>query len=176
MVVAKTPKAFAGLSRQVRDHAFDRRYIALVRGEFEENTGRINAAIGRSTADRARMSITGVRSREAMTRFEVLERLGTASLLALQLETGRTHQIRVHLRFVGRPVLGDPVYGVTDFSHWAVSEPARAALRALEGQALHAERLGLKHPVTGKALLFTTPPPPDFQAVLDALRGEATGG
>jgi 23S rRNA pseudouridine1911/1915/1917 synthase len=170
LVVAKTPAAFAHLAKQAREHAFDRRYLALVRGEFKEDTGRIEAPVGRSTTDRARMSVTGVKSRDAVTRFKVLERFGPASFLALYPETGRTHQIRVHLRFAGRPVLGDPAYGVTDYGDLKVSHDVRKALEALQGQALHAEQLGLEHPATGKYMTFTAPAPPDFQAALDALR------
>ncbi|MBI5093573.1 MAG: RluA family pseudouridine synthase [Candidatus Hydrogenedentes bacterium] len=170
LVVAKTQRAFNGLAKQARDHTFDRRYLALVRGEFPEDSGRINATVGRSLSDRTKMSVTGVHGREAVTRFEVLERFGVASLVALILETGRTHQIRVHLRFAQHPVLGDPVYGVTDFRSWAVSDEVRAALDALRGQALHAERLGFEHPVSGKQMTFTAAPPADFQRALDALR------
>ncbi len=172
MVVAKTARAFAHLARQAADHRFDRRYLALVQGQFEEDRGRISAVIGRSLADPSRMAVTGVRAREAVTHFEVLERLGPASLVALQLETGRTHQVRVHMRFIGRPVLGDPVYGVTDFRGWKVSPETLAALRALHGQALHAERLGLIHPESGERMTFTAPPPPDFLRALEALRFE----
>lgn len=175
MVVAKSPRAFQSLGRQAREHAFERRYLALAQTEFPEQRGRINAAIGRGTTDRKRMSVTAARSREAITNFEVLERFGVACLLGLQLETGRTHQIRVHLRFAGHPVLGDPVYGVVDFQNWNVSEKTKAALRKLEGQALHAELLGFTHPASGTTLRFQTPPPRDFQAALDALRTETTG-
>jgi len=170
MVIAKTPRAFTHLARQAREHAFDRRYLALVRGDFDEESGRIVAAVGRSTADRKRMSVTGVGGRDAVTRFEVLERFGAAALLGLRLETGRTHQIRVHLRFAGRPVLGDPVYGVTDYGEFRVPGEVRAALERLEGQALHAELLGFEHPGTRERMAFSSPPPPDFQSVLDAFR------
>ncbi|MBP8132302.1 MAG: RluA family pseudouridine synthase [Candidatus Hydrogenedentes bacterium] len=170
MVVAKTPRAHACLGEQAAAHRFERRYLALVRGEFRELRGRIDAAIGRSTVDRKRMTVTGIRGKEAVTHFEVLERFGVASLVALQLETGRTHQIRVHLRFAGRPVLGDPVYGVTDFRDWHISPETRAALQALEGQALHAELLGIEHPATLKRMTFTAPPPADFQRALETLR------
>lgn len=171
MVVAKSPRAFANLSEQARQHSFDRRYLALVRGEFKEEAGRITAPVGRSIHDRGRMTVTGVNSKEAVTRFEVLERFGVASLVSLALETGRTHQIRVHLRFAGHPVLGDPVYGVTEFKTWRVAEEVRNALESLEGQALHAELLGFSHPITGHRVTFTAPPPADFQAALAALRG-----
>jgi len=170
MVIAKSPRAFASLSVQAREHTFDRRYLALVRGEFKENSGRIVASVGRSSYDRTRMTVTGVNSREAITNFSVLERFGVASLVGLELETGRTHQIRVHLRFAGHPVLGDPVYGVTDYSKWGSSTALRRTLEALQGQALHAERLGFAHPATGERVIFSAPPPEDFQAALDALR------
>jgi len=170
MVVAKSPRGFASLAEQSREHTFDRRYIALVRGEFKDAAGRISASIGRSTHDRHRMTVTGLNSRDAVTRFEVLEKFGVASLVSLQLETGRTHQIRVHLRFAGHPVLGDPVYGVTEYDDWKIPAQVRAALETLDGQALHAELLGFTHPADGKRVQFTAPPPADFRALLDALR------
>ncbi|MEA3365781.1 MAG: RluA family pseudouridine synthase [Candidatus Hydrogenedentes bacterium] len=175
MVVAKSPRAFQSLRQQARKHAFERRYLALAQGEFPYQRGRIHAAVGRSTSDRKRMSVTPAASRDAITNFEVLERFGVACLLGLQLETGRTHQIRVHLRFAGHPVLGDPVYGVVDFQNWKVSEATRDALRKLEGQALHAEMLGFTHPASGAKMRFQTSPPFDFQTALDALRRETTG-
>jgi 23S rRNA pseudouridine1911/1915/1917 synthase len=170
MVVAKSVQAFASLSEQARDHTFDRRYLALVRGEFKDLAGRISASIGRSTHDRHRMTVTGLNSRDAVTRFEVLEKFGVASLVGLVLETGRTHQIRVHLRFAGHPVLGDPVYGITEFADWKISPELRRALDGLNGQALHAELLGFEHPATGKRVQFSAPPPGDFAAALEALR------
>lgn len=174
MVVAKSPRAFEALSRQARERAFERWYLALVQGEFPENRGRINAALGRSLTDRKRMSVTPVQGREAITHFEVLERFGAASLVKLRLETGRTHQIRVHLRFAGRPVLGDPVYGVVNFQSWTLSEAARTALQNLRGQALHAEKLGFTHPAGGEFMRFVAPPPLDFQTALNALRAESS--
>ncbi|MFP4500764.1 MAG: RluA family pseudouridine synthase [Candidatus Hydrogenedentota bacterium] len=173
MVVAKTQRAFAHLGAQAAAHAFDRRYLAIVRGDFKEHHGRIDASIGRSTADRKKMTVTGIRAKEAVTNFEVRERFGMASLVALKLETGRTHQIRVHMRFAGRPILGDPIYGVADFTGWKVGPELRAALDALPGQALHAELLGIEHPATGEHLTFTAPPPQAFVCVLEALRAHA---
>ncbi|GMV99254.1 MAG: pseudouridine synthase [Candidatus Hydrogenedentota bacterium] len=172
LVIAKSAKAFAHLSEQAREHTFDRRYLAIVRGDFKEDSGRIVASIGRSLADRSRMTVTSVNSRDAATRFDVLERFGAAALVALTLETGRTHQIRVHLRFTGHHILGDPVYGYTDYAKLGVSKPVQAALEGLQGQALHAEQLGFEHPSTGERMMFTAPLPPDFQAALDALRGD----
>lgn len=170
MVIAKTPRAFGALAAQAREHAFDRRYLALVQGEFKDRSGRIDASVGRSLHDRTRMAVTGVRARDAVTRYQVLETFGVASFIALELETGRTHQIRVHLRFVGHPVLGDSVYGVTDFRRWRVPDAVRWALEKLDGQALHAEALGFVHPLSGRRMRFTAPPPPDFRAALEALR------
>jgi len=170
MVIAKSPLAFEGLSRQAREHAFERRYNALIRGEFKEDTGVIRASIGRSLADRKRMSVTAINARDAVTHFAVSARFGSASSVALRLETGRTHQIRLHLRFAGHPVLGDPMYGVTDFENWAVPVTVQEALENLQGQALHAEVLGIKHPRTNAPLRFSAPPPPDFQAAHAALQ------
>ncbi len=174
MVVAKTQLAFGRLARQASEHSFERRYLALVRGEFAEQRGRIEAGIGRSLADRSRMAVTGVRAKAAVTNFEVIERFGAASLVALRLETGRTHQIRVHMRFAGRPVLGDPVYGVVDYGGFGLPPAAVQALKALRGQALHAELLGLSHPTTDERLRFSAPPPGDFGAALAALRDAAS--
>lgn len=171
MVIAKSPVAFASLAQQAHDHAFERRYLALVRGVFKESAGRIQAAVGRSLADPKRMTVTGIRGRKAVTHFTVKENLRLASLIALQLETGRTHQIRVHLRFAGHPVLGDPVYGVTDFSTWDVSDGVREILQSLKGQALHAEHLGFHHPTKNETMRFTAPLPEDFQRAVEALRG-----
>jgi 23S rRNA pseudouridine1911/1915/1917 synthase len=100
----------------------------------------------------------------------VLERFGVACLVQLELETGRTHQIRVHMRYVGRPVLGDPLYGITDFSEWDIPVELRRALEGLKGQALHAEVLGFEHPITGEHVHFSAPPPADFVRALEALR------
>ena len=116
------------------------------------------------------MGINAPEAREADTRYTVLERFGVASLIALQLETGRTHQIRVHLRFVGRPVLGDPLYGVTDYAGWTLPPDVRASFNGLKGQALHAEQLGFRHPATRELVRFAAPPPADFQAALNCLR------
>jgi 23S rRNA pseudouridine1911/1915/1917 synthase len=116
------------------------------------------------------MAVTGIAAKEAVTNFEVLEQFRMAALVSLRLETGRTHQIRVHMRFAGRPVLGDATYGVTDYKHWEVAPEVRAALESLSGQALHAERLGFIHPETKETLSFTAPPPEDFQRALQALR------
>jgi len=173
MVAAKTRRAFISLAEQAAAHTFDRRYLALVRGEFPEDRARIDAPLGRSLADPSKMAVTGLYAREAVTHVEVLERFGAASLVRLRLETGRTHQIRVHMRFAGRPILGDPVYGVSDFRGMGLPEDTTAALNGLRGQALHAGLLGFTHPATGKRLQFEAGPPEDFTRALDALRALA---
>lgn len=170
MVAAKTPQAYTSLARQAAEHSFDRRYIALARGEFKESTGCINASLGRSLAEPSRMAVTGINAKEAITHFETLERFGVACLVRLRLETGRTHQIRVHLRFAGHPILGDPVYGETRYQSWAIPPETHAILRQLNGQALHAELLGFEHPRTGKRMSFSAEPPEDFFNALQALR------
>ncbi len=175
LVVAKNEKSFRRLAEQAREHTFTRRYIALVRGEFKESAGRIDAAVGRSMSDPSKMTVTSFRSREAVTHFAVEERFGVASLVSLVLETGRTHQIRVHLRFTGHPVLGDSVYGDTDFSRWPIDATVRAALEGLNGQALHAQVLGIQHPANGDLMEFSAPPPADFQRALEALRAHVGG-
>lgn len=170
MVAAKTPQAYTSLARQAAEHSFDRRYIALARGEFKESTGCINASLGRSLAEPSRMAVTGINAKEAITHFETLERFGVACLVRLRLETGRTHQIRVHLRFAGHPILGDPVYGETRYQSWSIPPETLAILRQLNGQALHAELLGFEHPRTGKRMSFSAEPPEDFFNALQALR------
>lgn len=170
MVVGKTQVGFSHLSKQAREHTFDRHYLALVRGEFEEDSGVINAPIGRSLSQRGKMAVTSVKGKDAITHFKVIERYGVASLIKLRLDTGRTHQIRVHARFAGRPILGDPLYGVTDFGKWDITTELRAALKRLEGQALHAELLGIEHPITHERMTLTAPPPEDFQKVRELLQ------
>lgn len=175
MVAAKNLNAYAHLAKQASDHAFERRYVALARGEFKEETGCINASMGRSLAEPSRMAVTGIKAKEAVTHFETLERFGVACLVGLRLETGRTHQIRVHLRFAGHPILGDPVYGETRYQGWNIMPETRAALLDLQGQALHAHLLGFEHPRTGEHLRFDAPPPGDFQHALTWLRKEPAG-
>jgi 23S rRNA pseudouridine1911/1915/1917 synthase len=179
LVVAKNDKAHHGLSEQFaahgRDGRLERSYLALVWGVPERRQGTISAPIDRSTANRQKMAVSrGANAREAVTHYEVLENLGTppvASLLRCQLETGRTHQIRVHMAHIGHPLLADSVYG-SGFRTSAkkLSETAQMALKSLNRQALHAETLGFQHPRTGKALRFESPAPEDFARLLTALR------
>ncbi len=160
LVVARSEAAFTALSEAIRERRVERRYLALVRGVPRSRTGRIDAPIGRDRRDRTRRSIDSDAPREAVTWFEVREPLGGRTLLEVRLETGRTHQIRVHLAAIKLPVCGDPVYGV----------PGDLGL---ERQFLHAERLRFAHPVTGEEVDVASPLPSDLAAALERARTEA---
>jgi 23S rRNA pseudouridine1911/1915/1917 synthase len=181
LVVAKTDKAHKALSAQFADHGrtgpLERAYLALCWRTPRLASGTITANIERSSRNREKMTVVkGERGREAITRFDVLETYprGAAeplvSLLRLQLETGRTHQIRVHMAHLGHPLLGDDVYG-SGFATSAakLDGPSRAALAALNRQALHAALLGFAHPATGETLTFQRDPPADFADLQDKL-------
>ena len=152
LVVARTDEAFERLQELVRERALERRYKALVRGRPRSWTGRIEAPIGRDRREPTRHSLDTDTPREAVTHFEVEELLGRNALLDVRLETGRTHQIRVHLAAIGLPVVGDAVYGVPD--------------EELKRQFLHAWRLAFPHPVTGEPVEVESPLPPELQAAL----------
>ncbi|MGQ0484470.1 MAG: RluA family pseudouridine synthase [Hyphomicrobiales bacterium] len=178
LVVAKTDAAHRGLSEQFAAHGRDgrlkRAYLGLVWGAPERHRGTIAAGLGRSGANRQKMAVSGSQgARQAVTRYEVLKRFGTpplASLLRCELETGRTHQIRVHLAHIGHPLLGDQTYGAGfKASRNTLPEAARDALKLLNRQALHATLLGFEHPVTGKPLLFESPAPADLANLIAAL-------
>lgn len=156
LMVAKNDQALVSLSKQLKDKTNQRKYWAIVHGNIKEDTGTINAPIGRSKKDRKKMAIIED-GRPAVTHFKVLERFGEYTLIECQLETGRTHQIRVHLKYIGHPVAGDPLYG------------PRKTLKG-NGQFLHAKLLGFKHPRTGKEMVFEVDPPVIFQATLKKLR------
>lgn len=175
MVVAKTERAYRSLQQQIRDRTAERRYLALVRGNPSFERAVVDAPIGRHPVDRKRMAVippgSRYRAREARTELRVLERFPGFALLEARLETGRTHQIRVHCASIGLPVVGDAIYGPKRPERDAtLPPPVREALRQLGGQALHAYRLEFDHPATGERLQFAAPPPEDFQRLLDALR------
>ncbi|MFZ5815548.1 MAG: RluA family pseudouridine synthase [Bacillota bacterium] len=161
LVVAKNQRAMASLQDQIREHTARRIYWALVHGNTMPDTGRIEAPIGRHPGDRKRMAVNTRNGREAITHFRVLERFRGYALLECRLETGRTHQIRVHLSFIGHPVVADPLYGT------------RKAHLGMEPQALHARQLGFTHPSTGAWMEFTAEPPADMMAAIQRLREEA---
>lgn len=162
LVVAKTNDAHLGLTRQLKERTIRRVYWAIVRGQPGEDAGMVEAPIGRHPRDRLRMAVVPD-GRPAVTRFSVLERFGSYSLLEVRLETGRTHQIRVHMAFIGYPIAGDPVYGARR------GHGARGEL-GLKAQALHARELRFVHPVTGEHVRFVAPLPDDMAAALDHLR------
>lgn len=166
LVVAKTDPAHEGLAAQFANHSIERRYSAIVAGLPKTGSGTVDANLARSTADRKKIAIVSVgRGKRAVTHWRLVETLKQAALMECQLETGRTHQVRVHMASVGHPLLGDPVYGRSRAEH-------RDVLRRLEfeRQALHAARLGFVHPVTGGALTFDSPIPSDMQRLLSCLR------
>jgi len=160
LVVARSEEAHTRLQESIRRRLVDRIYLALVQGAPRSRTGRIEAPIGRDRTDRMRHSLDTATPRDAVTRFAVVELLGPRTLLEVTLETGRTHQIRVHLEAIDLPVCGDPVYGV-------------AGDLGLERQFLHAARLAFDHPYGGERVDVNSPLPADLAAALDRARAAA---
>ncbi len=174
LVVAKTDVVHRGLSMQFERHSITRQYTAIVCGTPAKTTGTIDARIARSRRDRRRMTTVETGGRRAVTHYEVLERYPKFARLQLTLETGRLHQIRVHLQHMGHPVAGDAVYGGDQRARNDADTAAlQQALAQLQRQALHARLLGFTHPATGENLTFSAPMPKDMQQVVGALRGEA---
>jgi len=176
IVVAKTDAAHQGLAALFDDHgrtgSLIREYLAVAWGAFGARAGTIDAPLGRHPRLREKMAVIAAeRGRSAVTHWRVEQPLGPATLIACRLETGRTHQIRVHLAHIGHPLVGDSVYGA-GFKTKAgrLGPAARAALQALGRQALHAATLGFEHPITGQPVLFESPLPDDFATFLNALR------
>lgn len=163
LVVAKTDQAHQRLSKQFKQHTIDRRYLTIVSGKVAKNSGKIQLSIGRDRIDRKKISARTARPREAETHYVVRERFRIATLLEVYPQTGRTHQIRVHMAHLGHPVVGDKIYG---------GRTARMFEINVERQMLHAERLGFVHPTTGEPMIFTASMPADMQALLLALRAE----
>lgn len=157
LMAAKNDLAHQSLAKQLKDHTVTRKYIAVVHGVVQHETGTVDAPIGRDSYDRKLFTVTEKNSRHAVTHFTVLERLKEFSVLELKLETGRTHQIRVHMKYIGYPLVGDPFYG-------------KSRDKEMKGQALHAAVLGFVHPVTGEYLEFSAPLPEDMHHLLERLR------
>ncbi|MGY3724320.1 23S rRNA pseudouridine1911/1915/1917 synthase [Granulicatella balaenopterae] len=149
LVIAKNPKAHLGLSEQLMDHSMQRSYVALVEGNFPHETGTINAPLKRSPQNRLKRMVDK-EGKRAVTHFEVLEQFNGATLLSLQLETGRTHQIRAHMEYINHPIINDPMYH------------PKANVATEYGQFLHAQTLGFIQPVTGEELFFTSEVPTEF--------------
>jgi 23S rRNA pseudouridine1911/1915/1917 synthase len=160
LVVAKNNQAHEKLSALLKVHDITRVYNAVVEGIIREDTGKVDAPIGRHPVDRKKMSVNTRNGRHAVTYFKVLERFNKATFLELRLETGRTHQIRVHLSYIGHPIIGDAVYG------------SKSNKYGLEGQALHARILGFVHPASGVCMEFEAKLPEYFEELLRRLREE----
>lgn len=157
LVIAKNNEAHLSLAKQLEEKTTTRKYIALVHGVVNTDTGTIDAPIGRDINDRKKMAVTDVNAKNAVTHFKVLERYKDTTLIELQLETGRTHQIRVHMNYIGYPVVNDPVYG-------------KRKLFDNTGQCLHAKTLGFIHPRTGKYMEFTSELPECFLNILNQVK------
>lgn len=158
LIVCKNDKAHNAIAEQLKVHSITRKYYAIVHGVPKADTGTVNAPIGRHPVDRKKMSINEKNGKEAVTHYRVLQRFRRFTFVECQLETGRTHQIRVHMASIGHPLLGDQVYG-----------PAKVPFSGLQGQTLHAGVLGIIHPSTGEYMEFTAPLPAYFEAILKKL-------
>lgn len=157
LMAAKNDMAHASLAAQLKEHSVTRKYYALVHGHVSHDQGTVDAPIGRDPHDRKMYTVIERNSKSAVTHFQVVERFGDYTLLELKLETGRTHQIRVHMKFIGHPLVGDPLYG-------------RSKGIKMQGQALHAAVLGFIHPSSGEYKEFTAPLPEDMEQLLHSLR------
>jgi 23S rRNA pseudouridine1911/1915/1917 synthase len=164
IVVAKTDEAHRDLSDQFKKHLVTKVYYAFAFGNFKEDEGVIEAAVGRHPVDRKKMSVYSRRGKEALTRWKVLERYGFLSFLEIRIETGRTHQIRVHLNSIGHPILGDNTYGNSAKRLQAIQDTkVRSMLKSLKRHALHAGRLAFAHPRTHEKVEFEAPLPEDME-------------
>ena len=155
LIVAKNDRSHLHLAEQIKAHSFTREYEAIASGYFKEAEGTINAPIGRHKTDRKKMCVTAENSRNAVTHYSVIRQFGGYAHVKLRLETGRTHQIRVHLSYIGHPVLGDDVYG--------------KSFRSIDGQCLHARKIGFIHPTSGEYMEFTSDLPEYFVSILKKL-------
>ena len=156
LMVAKTDYAHNHLAEQIKEHSFTREYEAIVCGRFKEKVGTIDAPIGRNKFDRKKMCVTPINSKNAVTHYEVIDEFGQYSLVRFKLETGRTHQIRVHSAYIGHSVFGDDVYG--------------KAVKGIEGQCLHAKKVGFVHPVSNEYMEFDSDLPEYFIKILSKLK------
>lgn len=152
LIVAKNDSSHRILSEQIKAHSFTREYEAVVVGSFKDTDGTVDAPIGRHKTDRKKMCVTTENSRNAVTHYSVIKQYGGFAHIRLRLETGRTHQIRVHMAYIGHPVLGDDVYG--------------KPYKLLDGQCLHARKIGFIHPSSGQYMEFTSPLPDYFECIL----------
>ena len=157
LIVAKNDAAHISLAQQIKEHSFHRAYRAVVYGNIKEDSGTVHQPIGRSPKDRKKMAVTDKNSKDAVTHYQVLQRFGDFTYIRCVLETGRTHQIRVHMAYIGHPLAGDAVYG------------PKKVITNLNGQCLHAGEIGFVHPKTNEYMEFTSPLPDYFTAFLKRL-------
>ena len=158
LIVAKNDDSHNFLAKQLKDKTLNRTYIALVSGVINHDTGTIDAPIGRDSKDRKKMAVTADNSKEAITHFKVLERYKNATLIECKLETGRTHQIRVHMKYINHPIINDPVYGTKKFTSF--------------GQMLHAKKIGFIDPKTKEYLEFSVDAPKEFYEILEKYKND----
>lgn len=158
LIVAKTDKAHEELAKQLKDKTLNRKYLALVNGRINHDTGEIDAPIGRDPLDRKKMCVTDINSKEAITYFKVLERYKNATLIECKLNTGRTHQIRVHMKYINHPIVNDPVYNNKKSTSF--------------GQMLHAKEISFIHPITKKKMTFSCDVPKEFMEILEKYKNE----
>ncbi len=158
LIVAKNDKAHNHLAKQIKEHSFTREYITVVYGNIKDDKGTVEAPIGRHPVDRKKMCVTDKNSKHAVTHYEVVERFNGYTMLRCKLETGRTHQIRVHMAYIGHPVAGDDVYG------------PKKVIKSLNGQCLHAQKIGFIHPETEEYLEFSSEVPSVFSEFLHKLQ------
>ncbi len=159
LIVCKNDMAHTSIAAQLKEHSSKRKYYAIVHGVISEKEGTVDAPIGRHPTDRKKMSVNQKNGKRAVTHYKVLKRFERYTYIECELETGRTHQIRVHMAYIGHPLLGDRVYG-----------PAKCPYPSLEGQTLHAGMLGIVHPRTGEYMEFTAPLPDYFVNLLNSLK------
>lgn len=164
LMIAKTNNAHKSLAAQLKAHTINRKYVAIVHGRIGSETGTVNAPIGRSAKDRLKMTVTERNGKEAVTHFTVLERFNNYTMIECQLETGRTHQIRVHMAYIGHPLLGDQTYGV------------KKPKIKNNGQLLHAKLLGFIHPTSGEYMEFELKTPEVFDIMIKKIKGVELGG
>lgn len=158
MIAAKNDVAHVNLAQQIKEKTAQRKYLAIVHGNLKEDIGMISAAIGRHSADRKKMAVVKTGGKAATTQFKVIERFGAFTFVECILQTGRTHQIRVHMTHLGHPLVGDPKYG-------GLRSPFQ-----INGQALHSSSLQFLHPITGREMMFLAPLPDDMEKILRQLR------
>lgn len=161
LIVCKNDASHAEIAAQIKEHSVNRIYVGIVCGNIKEEEGTIEGAIGRHPTDRKKMAVNEKNGKPAVTHFKVLERLGNYTYTEFKLETGRTHQIRVHMAKIGHPLLGDPLYG-----------SSHCAFKHLQGQTLHARTIGFIHPKTGDYIEFSAPLPEYFEKLLKILQSK----